>query len=357
MRNGGTGEAVARARALVQLAAMILALLAAALQAAPAAQPVTPASVIAAARADEWVTIAPDDLLVMDLAPDAAGHARRVVIQLMPPPFSQGWVRNIRTLARARWWDGTSVNRVQDNYVAQWGDPNSDDKAKTKPLPGGLASMTEGEYSTPAGSVVEAQFGALLASLGHKPCSAPNFCKQAKVGFISEPPGMAQPRKTDSYAEFTLSRIGWPMAGDGKRLWPVHCYAAVGVGRDLSPDTGTGAELYAVIGTPPRHLDRNIALVGRVVEGIENLSSLPRGTGDLGFYKTAAERTPIRSVRLASELPEAERPHLQYLSTESASFARYVDSRANRHDAFFIQPAGGVDICNAPVPVRRVGAK
>jgi peptidylprolyl isomerase len=32
-----------------------------------------------------------------------------------------------------------------------------------------------------------------------------------------------------------------------------------------------------------------------------------------------------------------------------------VNARANRHDDFFIRPAGGVDICNAPVPVRRKG--
>jgi len=128
----------------------------------------------------------------------------------------------------------------------------------------------------------------------------------------------------------------------------------VGVGRGLSPDTGTGAELYAVIGQAPRQLDRNIALIGRVIEGMEHLSTMPRGTGPLGFYETAAERTPILSVRLGSEV--AGLPAYEYLSTESQSFAAYVDKRANRKDDFYIQPAGGVDVCNVPVPVRRVGA-
>jgi peptidylprolyl isomerase len=128
----------------------------------------------------------------------------------------------------------------------------------------------------------------------------------------------------------------------------------VGVGRDLSPNTGSGAELYTVIGHAPRHLDRNIALVGRVIEGIEHLSSLQRGTGALGFYETAAERVPIRSVRLGSELEADPGLKFEYLSTESASFATYADARANRRDPFFIRPAGGADICNIPVPVRRV---
>jgi hypothetical protein len=112
-----------------------------------------------------------------------------------------------------------------------------------------------------------------------------------------------------------------------------------------------------VIGHAPRHLDRNIALVGRIVEGMEYLSALPRGKGQLGFYDgdeagdEAGRRVPILSVRLASELPDA--PRFEYLDTGSESFARYVDARANRRDPFFIVPAGGADICNLPVPVRR----
>ena len=86
----------------------------------------SPNAIVDAAPASAWVTIAPSDLLVMDLAPDGEGNARRVVIQLMPAPFSQGWIRNIRKLAAAHWWDGTSINRVQDNYVVQWGDAGYD---------------------------------------------------------------------------------------------------------------------------------------------------------------------------------------------------------------------------------------
>ena len=112
-----------------------------------------------------------------------------------------------------------------------------------------------------------------------------------------------------------------------------------------------------MIGHAPRHLDRNIAVVGRVIEGIEHLSSLPRGKGQLGFYEDASKRVPIRSIRLASELPAAERPRFEYLSTEGETFAKYADARANRRDPFFIVPAGGADICNIPVPVRRASGE
>ena len=167
-------------------------------------------------------------------------------------------------------------------------------------------------------------------------------------------------QKRDSSSYFVEFFEGWPIASDSPKpeavFWPTHCYGMVGVGRSYSPDTGSGAELYTVIGHAPRHLDRNIALVGRIISGVEYLSSLPRGKGALGFYAEGEidKRTPILSVRVASDLPAAEQPAYEFLSTESESFARYAEARANRRDAFFIQPAGGADICNIPVPIRAV---
>jgi len=287
--------------------------------AAQEAEAVTPNSVVAAATPDEWVAIAPEDLLVMDLAPDAQGRARRVVIQLLPPPFSQPWVENIRTLAVAHWWDGTSVYRVVDNWVAQWGGGEGEGFV-ARALPEGVVSTSE-SYSV------------------HLFCTWSS--RNREHGFFDCP--FDHPGQVDAYVPLGLSGF---ING-----WPIHCYAHVGVARDLAPDTGTGAELYAVIGHAPRQLDRNIAVVGRVIAGIEHLSTLPRGTGDAGVYEDRAADTLILSVRLGNEL--AEPPTFEYLATESESFARYVEIRANRQDAFYTLPAGGVDICNVQVPIRR----
>jgi len=321
-------------------------------QAPQAAPPVlTPTQIVEAAPAADWVTIAPEDLLVMTLAPDAAGHPRQVVIQLIPAPFSQGWVGNIRKLAAAHWWDGLSINRVQDNFVAQWGDADGDDKVRARKLPAGLASIAQN-----SGDFSDNPYVKQTKFLVQSHASA---VRNRETNMWAEP-DMVLNHQVDSYAPATGFYRGWPMAGKTNGSanyadvsWPIHCYATVGVGRDMPPDTGSGAELYAVIGTPPRQLDRNLAIIGRVISGIEHLSSLPRGTGDLGFYTAAAERTPILTIRLASELPPAQQPHFQYLSTESASFVRYAGARANRRDAFYIHPAGGADICNIPVPIRR----
>ena len=317
-----------------------LLMLAAAAAAAPVPKPaLAPSEIVAAAPKADWVAIAASDLLVIDLA-----SGKRVVIQLMPPPFSQAWVGNIRKLAAARWWDGTSINRVQDNYVVQWGDANGEDKAKAKKLPEGLAKVPETAYRQPLPPALEARWLNVMEQ----------FSEQMRIQMArgnGESQALPAPSiMRDSYAVGSDVWSGWPIAAEAKQFWPVHCYGMVGVGRGMPPDTGTGAELYTVIGHAPRHLDRNIALVGRVISGIEHLSSLPRGTGPLGFYEKPEERTGITSIRIGTEVKDV--PRFEYLSTESASFAAYADARANRRDPFFIQPAGGADICNIPVPVR-----
>ena len=279
--------------------------------AAPPAK-MTPNDIVAKSPASAWKTIPADDLLVMDLA-----NGGRVVIQLAPA-FAPVHVANIKALARSGYWKGATIYRLQDNYVAQWGLNDSD-----KGFPAGVVAKPPAEYTRP------------LKGLTIKALGSP-----------------------DPYAPGAGFADGWPVAYSPKEGWAdlTHCYGTVGVGRDLSPDTGMGGELYAVIGHAPRQLDRVIALVGRVVEGIDKLSSLPRGTEALGFYKDKAQYVPIASVRLASEMPATDRPGFEYMDTASATFAQYLRVRANRYDDFYIRPAGGVDLCNVQVPVRRKAA-
>ncbi|MFB0614133.1 peptidylprolyl isomerase [Aurantiacibacter poecillastricola] len=379
-------------------------------------EPATPSAIVDAASAEEWVEIPPEDLLVMELAPDARGP-RTVVIQLMPAPFSQPWVENIRALARAHWWDGTSVYRVQDNYVTQWGDSTEE-----RPLPEGVVSPVA-HYEVDGDRLSEATFGAVHLTFEYDelPESVrdifdnPNSTQDEQFRAVEElvqasrlgadlgssdreeramlSINATQTRLTeqgwhqrDGFAQWVEFWRGWPIANDekahwenelgkvvddpGRRhppasyeapykvvdrstFWPLHCYGHVGVARDYAPDTGTGAELYTIIGQPQRHMDRNLAVVGRVIAGMEHLSSLPRGSGELGFYtdEEADLRTPIFSVRLASEMGDP--PTFEYLATDSASFARYLQVRASRDDPFYTVPAGGVDVCSVQVPIRR----
>jgi peptidylprolyl isomerase len=246
--------------------------------------------------------------MIIDLA-----NGGRVVVQLAPA-FAPVHVANIKGLVRAGYWQGATVYRVQDNYVAQWGQND------LKKPPSGINPKPPAEY-------LRALKGLKVTPLGSPDQYAPN------AGFAD----------------------GWPIAYSAKAGWAnlTHCYGSVGVGRDLSPDTGSGGELYAVIGQAPRQLDRNIALVGRVIDGIDRFSTLPRGTEALGFYKDKAQYVPIASVRLASDMSAGERPSYEVMDTSSATFAHYLKVRANRHDSFYDHPAGGVDVCNVQVPVRK----
>lgn len=271
---------------------------------APSA-PLAPSEIVAAAPASAWIDIAADDLMVMTLQ-----DGSQISLQLAGQ-FAPVHVANIKTFIRSGWFEGAAIVRVQDNYVVQWG--RSDDA----PLPNGVVKTPPAEY----------EFA--LKGLPFK----------------------ALPYR-DAYAKASGHVDSWPVATDGKQAWLVHCYAMVGVGRDLAPDTGTGGELYTVIGHAPRHLDRNITVAGRIVSGMENLTARPRGTQDLGFYKDEAMRIPIVSVKLASDMPQQGRPAFQVLDSNSETFKAFVQARANRGGPFFIKASGAVDICNAQAPIR-----
>lgn len=272
----------------------------------PPSKPPTPGDIIAAAPADAWRTVPADTVMLLDL-----DNGQRVTIALAPE-FAPVHIANIRLLARQGWFAGTSINRVQDNYVTQWGDAT-----EKKALPAGIVAQPPAEYDRDGA-------GLAFRPLGYRDAYAP------QAGHVD----------------------GWPVARDDGRAWLVHCYGMVGVGRGLAPDTGTGAELYAVIGHAPRHLDRNIAVVGRVLGGMEALTALPRGTEQLGFYKEGAKRPVIVRASLASDLPKDQQPVWQILRTDTPTFAAWVTARANRKDDFFVRPAGSVDICNATPPIR-----
>ncbi|HEX4389667.1 MAG TPA: peptidylprolyl isomerase [Steroidobacteraceae bacterium] len=288
--------------------------------AAPAAAPPAPAApaaatklartsaeVLAASTPSDWRTPDPQNTLYLELA------AGRVVIE-MAPGFAPHHVANVTALARGGYFDGLAIVRAQDNYVVQWADPDA-----KKPV-GAAQRTVNAEFERPLR-------GLTLVRLPDPDTYAP------EVGFSEGFPAAADPS------------IG--------RAWLVHCYGMVGAGRDNDVDSGGGTEIYVVIGQAPRHLDRNVTLFGRVLEGMELLSVLPRGSGALGFYEHASERVPIKSLRVAADVPAAQRTDLEVLRTDTPTFQAYLAARRNRTEEWFKVPAGHVDVCNVPIPVRK----
>jgi len=279
-----------------------------ALAATPAPKSESPQEVLARSLPSDWRPLEPENTLYLDLP------AGRVVLELTPA-FAPLHVANIKTLVRQHYFDGLSILRVQDDYVVQWGDPDE-----------------------------KRELGAAAATL------PPEFfavTPTTAAGFTALPDG-------DVYAPQVGFQDSWPVARNPKtrQQWLTHCYAMVGVGRDNAPDSGSGAELYAVIGHAPRQLDRNVTLVGRVVQGIELLSSLPRGTGNLGFYERPEQYTPINAVTVAADLSPAQRTELEVLRSDTPIFRDYLQALRFRSAAWFVEPTGRLEICNARIPVR-----
>jgi peptidylprolyl isomerase len=273
----------------------------------PAApKPRTAAEVLAASSPSDWRPLDPQNTLYVELP------AGRVVIELAPT-FAPNHTANILALAREGYFNGLTIVRAQDNYVVQWGDPEG-----KRPLHGAHRTLAA-EFERPA------------RGLAFTPLTDPDTYAP-EVGFVD----------------------GLPAARDLKfgRAWLVHCYGMVGAGRDNDVDSGGGTELYVVIGQAPRHLDRNVTLVGRVVQGMELLAVLPRGSGALGFYEHPEQRVPIKSVRVAASVPPPQRSELEVLRTDTPTFTAYVDARRNRREEWFKVPAGHVDVCNVPLVVR-----
>jgi peptidylprolyl isomerase len=292
-------------------AALATGLMGLALASAPdvEAKPVSVADLLAGSPAADWRVPSPEDTLYLELP------RGRVVIELATRVVPQH-AANIKALARAHYFDGLAIIRVQDNYVVQW-----DDESHRRTLPPSVLPSVE----FTADVVAAARFEPL-----------PDRDLYAKeVGFLD----------------------GFPAARDPRThtVWLAHCYGMVGAGRD-DPAESTGAEMYAVIGNAPRQLDRNVALVGRVLKGMELISTLPRGSGEMGFYLPAEPPVPISSIRVAADVPEAERTPLEVLRTDSATFRAVLDQRRERHEPWFKHNPGVIDLCNVPLPARAIPA-
>jgi peptidylprolyl isomerase len=256
--------------------------------------------VLATAPESDWEMLDPSRLVLMETS-------RGPIVFALAAGMAPKTVENVLKLTRQGFYDGTGFIRAQDDYVAQWGNVDGD-----RPL-GDAAVTVKAEFDREAD-------GLTLSALPDD----------------------------DTYAEGAGYIDGFPAAWEDGRAWLAHCYGMVGVGRDEPADSGNGVELYVVIGHAPRHLDRNVTLIGRVLEGMPAIATLPRGTEKMGFYATKEERSPIQRVRVIADMPEAERPKFRALKTGSASFAALIEARRNRRDPWTKRAAGHIDVCNVP---------
>ena len=275
--------------------------------------PRTEADIIKESKPGDWRALDPQNTLVM------AVNGTQVLVELAPR-FAPRHAENIRVLARNGFYSKTSIVRVQDNYVTQWADPNDEDKEKALPL-GDAKATLPAEFSIP-------YKGLPIARL----------------------------KDADGWAPVTGWVDGMPVAADPakNKAWMTHCYGVVGSARGNPTDSSNASSLYVIIGQAPRRLDLNITVVGRVLKGMEALSSLPRGPAPMGFYDKPEMNIPLGPVRLLADLPAAERPALEVMRTDTATWAVLVAATRNPAAAWFAYKPGHTNVCNRSVPIRAV---
>ncbi|PKM17612.1 MAG: peptidylprolyl isomerase [Gammaproteobacteria bacterium HGW-Gammaproteobacteria-15] len=279
-----------------------------------AAKATTVADWLAQSSATDWRELDAENTLYLELP------TGRVVIELASD-FAPKHISNIKALVREGFYRNIPIVRVQDNYVVQWNEP---DGATPKTLKQAKRNI------------------------------AAEFSVKLPANFAFTPIA-----DRDGYAPQTGHFNGFAMAMDpgNNNGWLTHCYGAVGIGRDNDADSGSGTSMYVVTGHAPRHLDRNITLVGTVRQGMELLSTLPRGQGAMGFYSSADQYTVIKDITLAADMPTAQRTALQVLRTDTAIFKGVVEAQRNRGGDWYQHPAGYIEVCNVRVPVRETPVK
>jgi len=292
---------------LAVIAAMTMPGIGLAQTAAPVAPPppVPPAAEVAPVAA-EWRTVAPEDLLIIDTTKG------RVMVELAPA-IAPLHVERIRLLAKNGFFDNLLWHRVIDRFMAQTGDP---------------LGTGEGQSAYPD---LKAEFTFRRGSdMAFTPVAAP---AGAALGFIGSLPVQTQP---DSVMATTA---------DGKvHGWGVYCPGVAGMARDEGNDTANSQ--FFLMRQPYPSLDKRYTVWGNVVVGLDVVRAIKVGEGDSGMV-TDPDR--MVRVRVASDLPESERPVVQVLATGSDRFRAMLAQEREVKGADF-------SVCDIVLPVQVSGA-
>lgn len=253
----------------------------------------------------DWIDIDPEYTLYIEVPQG------RVVVALSKD-LAQGHVTQLQALARARYFDGLQFYRVIEGFLAQGGD-----FAEERPIP--AADALRAEFDEPWSEEFE-------------------FFPVGDVDQFGERGGFIN---------------GFPVRHhvEDDRVWLTRCTGVIGLGRYDDPNTANAHFWIAL--QPIRANDRQDTVFGRVVWGMEHVSTMTRTGSELG---DESRWTPIVSVRLASDIPSEERTNLQWLDTNSETFAATLEERRNPTEPpaadWFAHRPRNFDVCGAPVPVR-----
>ena len=263
----------------------------------------SPYQIVEQAADAEWRVLEPENSLYIELATGT------VVVELFAE-IAPRHTANFKALVREGYYDGLTIYRVVDGFVAQGGGAH----ANREPVVG--KRQLPGEF----------EFRGKLPYRFTRVDSDDGFA--AESGFMH----------------------GFPLGRAGSTQWMLHCPGVFALARGDDPASG-GTEFYTVLGHAPRYLDRNVTVFGMVRYGMQHYQALNRGRDASGQLEPA-RRNPISRLRVGADMPKDERLTLQVMRTDSVSFNELIRSRARRPEPWFVFKPGYVDVCGVPVPVR-----
>ena len=267
---------------------------------------VQPVQAIIDAPADAWRGLDPENTLIVDLP------AGPLYIE-MRPDLAPKHVEHIKTLVRKSFYNGLSFHRVIEGFVAQGGDPKGDGTG------GSDLPNVPGEFTHDTKAVAN------FTAIGRDR-------QAARVGLLDGLPAAAEPESLRSFR------------GDRTvHVWGAHCAGVMSMARATDPDSAN-SQFFLVIGDARQSLDGRYTVWGWIVDGLLNARRIERG-------EPPKRPTPIVRMRIASDVPAAERSKIEVMKSDSPAFLKYLK------DAKLVDATGFVkDLCDIRAP-RKINGK
>jgi peptidylprolyl isomerase len=236
----------------------------------------------------DWRALDPAETLVIETTKG------RIVVE-MRPEFAPKAVERVKRLAREGVYDGLQFHRVIEGFVDQTGNPNNKD--------GGTSSYPD----------LPAEFGARL------PASADPAIIVRRTDGVEGVLG-SSPFAGVSAAEQALG------SDHRLRVWGAYCAGTAGMGRQAGIDTANSEIFF--MRAPVRRLDHDYAVWGQVVAGLDVVRAINVG-------EPPSDPDRMLKVRVAADLPQAERPRIKVLNPHGQEFARRLAAAKAQKGAAF----------------------
>jgi peptidylprolyl isomerase len=252
----------------------------------------------AATPVPDWRPLDPAQTLVIETTKG------RVVVE-MAPLLAPLAVARVKRLAHEGVYDGLLFHRVIEGFVDQTGNPNNRD--------GGTSAYPD----------LPAEFSARVPALALTTVVARG---DGIEGFVGSVPvaGVSE----------TEQRLGSDLR---PRVWGAYCDGVAGMGRQAGIDTANSEIFF--MRAPARRLDHDYAVWGRVVQGVEVVRAIKVG-------EPPPDPDRMIRVRLAADLPAAERPRLEAADPRGPAFRARAAALKAKLGARF-------SVCDVQIPVRQ----